>query len=1011
MPLETHEQTINTALAEVLIQLGRDWTIESEQIGRIFENGGRPDILMQKAEGWPIVIEAEVGNYRQAEIEAMARLGNRLITTAMTVDTVLALVYPERIRTYSGQALRNELQNINYEYALFSLESGGRITRVPSSGWLSGNLVSFALFLHRSSVPAWRVEALADTLERGITRTEGTFSTAHPTGSPASLRLAAVLDQSDDHAGQTRKMAMTVVVNAFVFHEALAQASMMVHDSTLGTERPVKSPTEFRQGTNFLPTLLRDEWQRILEVNYWPIFHSAGEILRSIPTRTAVTILNGLWETAEALVAGGVTKSHDLTGIVFQRLIADRKFLATFYTRPAAAALLAGLALPTRHPFRNAGWDDFQALARVRIGDFACGTGTLLSTAYQRMSRLHEVHGGDPKALHRIMMMQGLVGLDVLNVAVHLTAAMLAGSHPDTPFEGECLLTMPYGRHDYGVCVGSLELLSNQTSFEIIQAAAHTAGGRGNEEVRDLLSRVGHEHFDLVIMNPPFTRHGAREGDRSLVHNPAFAAFETSEEEQNLLSSHLTRLAAGGCAHGHAGMASYFVELAHRKLVSSGVLALVLPLSAMSGISWEGVRNLLCSAYSSLIIVTIAERGSHSRSFSADTGMAECLVIARKSNPEDVNNIRGTFVVLNDQPKTAIEGDLIAEEISSSITSGNIRQLEDGPFGGTRISIGTANVGQIISGPLASEGSWQIVGISDLSLAQSAYQLSRGRLWIEGMADANVADIPIATIGDVANRVGPHDLDITGALIKSDDLPQGPFEKIAGVPWGAAYPCLWNHDSSRERRLTVLPDSHCRIRQVAGRVPARLRDRAEARWATASRAHYNRDLQFNSQSIIVATTAQRTLGGRAWPTVVFDNVDHAFAFSLWSNSTLGLLFHWWMSNKSQAGRGSTTPTAIPLLPTLDLRRLSTRQHLAAIGAFADLAEERFLPFDQIHEDAARAELDRRLLVDVLGLPTSLCDAGGPMELLRQKLAGEPQIHANKQTRLVFTPDGEESVPR
>ena len=112
-------------------------------------------------------------------------------------------------------------------------------------------------------------------------------------------------------------------------------------------------------------------------------------------------------------------------------------------------------------------------------------------------------------------MRQGLVGLDVLTVAVHLTAAMLAGSYPDTPFEGDCLLTMPYGTHTWGVCVGSLDLLEEQTSFEIIQAAAHTAGGRGAEAVRDLIGRVDHRQFSLVIMNPPFTRHGAREGEEN----------------------------------------------------------------------------------------------------------------------------------------------------------------------------------------------------------------------------------------------------------------------------------------------------------------------------------------------------------------------------------------------------------------------------------------------------------------------------------------------------------------
>jgi len=322
-------------------------------------------------------------------------------------------------------------------------------------------------------------------------------------------------------------MAMTVIVNALVFHAALAEGAVLVRDQE--ADRPVKAPPEFRRNTSFLPTALRDEWERILSVNYWPIFHSAGDILGALPTQTAVAVLNELWETAENLIAGGVTKSHDLTGVVFQRLIADRKFLATFYTRPAAAALLAGLALPVVRPLRGASWSDGQSLGRVRIGDFACGTGTLLSTAYQRLSLLHEVHGGDPRALHPTMMKHGLVGLDVLNVAVHLTAAMLASSFPDTPFEGECLLTMPYGRHDYGACVGSLDLLSDQPSFEIMQAAAHTAGGRGAEQVREHLTRVGHRQFDLVIMNPPFVRHGAREGDRSQVHNPAFAVFESSE--------------------------------------------------------------------------------------------------------------------------------------------------------------------------------------------------------------------------------------------------------------------------------------------------------------------------------------------------------------------------------------------------------------------------------------------------------------------------------------------------
>jgi predicted RNA methylase len=1010
MPTLTHEQTINTALGEVLQNYGRDWNIRSEQVGRIFEEGGRPDILIEKSDLWPIVIEAEVGNYNQAEVEARSRLGNQLVSSPNTIHASIALVYPEELRHHDGQSLRDVLQDVNLEYALFSVEADGNTERFPEAGWLSGKLSELAVLLHRSSIPAWRVESLADALEAGVIRAEGVFSVTHPIGSALGATVADLLGQSDDELGQTRRMAMTVFVNAFVFHAALAEAEMMVQDQQAGNERPVRSPSEFREQGAFRPSLLTDEWERILEVNYWPIFHTASAILRALPTQSAALVLGVLWATAEELIVGGVTKSHDLTGVVFQRLIADRKFLATYYTRPSGAALLAGLAIPLERPIAGEDWNDAEALSTIRIGDFACGTGTLLSTAYQRVGLLHEIHGGNPKTLHPVFMQQGLVGLDVLTVAVHLTAAMLAGSHPDTPFEGECLLTMPYGRYEWGVCVGSLDLLEAQTSFEIVQAAAQTAGGRGPEEVNNLVQRIGHGQFDLVIMNPPFTRHGAREGDRTEVHNPAFAAFGADEEEQNQLAAHLRHLAASGCAHGHAGLASFFTDLAHRKTAASGTLALVLPLSSMSGKSWEGVRSVWRQNYSSILVATIAETGSHSRSFSADTGMAECLFVAKKVGQGN-QAPRATFAILNRQPETTLEGELIAQAINTAVASNNVRNLEDGPFGGTRILLGNSLQGELVDCPLPSDGAWQMVGIREISLGQTAYQLAQGRLWIEGMLANDVADIPVARLGDVCQRIGPHHLDIAGAAIKADGLPQGPFEHIPGTPPGSAYPCIWNHDSSRERSLLVEPDSHCRLREVAGQVRQALIERAETRWATAARAHYNLDLRFNSQSLIVATTEQPSIGGRAWPTVIFQNPEHEIAFALWANSTLGLVAHWWASNKTQEGRGTTTVSGIPSFSTLDLRLLTAEQLEAAQNTFEALSEERFLPFNQIDEDPARAELDQRLLVDVLGLDASLCAPNGPMERLRQKLAGEPQIHSNKQTRLIFTEDGETSEPR
>lgn len=72
---------------------------------------------------------------------------------------------------------------------------------------------------------------------------------------------------------------------------------------------------------------------------------------------------------------------------------------------------------------------------------------------------------------------------------------------------------------------------------------------------------------------------------------------------------------------------------------------------------------------------------------------------------------------------------------------------------------------------------------------------------------------------------------------------------------------------------------------------------------------------------------------------------------------------------------------------------------------------RSLPFARIDADHARAELDRRLLTDVLGLPESLVHPHGPIDLLRRKLAKEPQIHGGKKTRVVFHDGGREGKAR
>ena len=1015
--MATHEHTLNVALGEVLGDLRpHSWRVVSEEQGQL-SGGGRPDILIEEASQWPVVIEAERTNHDSAELDAGGRLGRIVNETGKPIESAIALVYPEAVLDLSEQPLRDALrQTDEFEHALYTRTTGDDAERLPESGWLTGSAKDLAMLVHRASMPAPRIERLGEVLEYGIETAAGRFTKRHGSHEAGELGpdIAELLGQADDQGGQTRRMAMTVLINALIFHEALAEAGFRIErESEPPNGRRVNPLSHFRDSEySYQRDALTDEWNHILDVNYWPIFATAREILRKLPTATVGEVLQPLWNAANQLVQGGVTKSHDLTGVIFQRLIADRKFLATFYTRPAAAALLAGLAIPADRAPGGAEWGDEETIAALQIGDFACGTGTLLSAAYQRISLLHELNGGDPRKLHAPMMKNGLVGLDVLNIAVHLTAATLAGAHPDVPFDGECLLTMPYGGET--ASIGSLELLAEHVSPNMIDdAAAITAGGRRPEDVKDLVSRVGHGTFDLAIMNPPFTRSGGIETVRTRDSNTAFSAFGTDRETQLKMSASVKELANSGHGqgrgHGHAGLASHFTDLAMRKVrTDSGTLALVLPLSALSGAAWEGIRSALLAHCRDLTVVTIASTGTHDRSFSADTGMAECLLVANTTAtkgdaPTGVQP--ATFVFLHSAPSSAAQAAEIAKQIHTAKAHGSLSHPQ---LSNQSLTLGDSAVGVALVAQPPSQGPWPFAGVFDPELAVVANALSRGRLPRLGSPDSLPISIPVGTIGDFAT-VGPHHMDIWGD--KRDGSPQGPFVISKAIPGKqATYPALWAHDAKSERRLVLQEDSEGSIKSW-NRNQEWVNRKAATIWNTATRAHYCVDLRFNSQSTIVAITDRKCIGGRAWPSVIMDEPEHEYALSIWCNSTFGLLLHWWVSNKTQAGRGTSSVTGIPNIPTLDTRALTHEQHAEAKRQFELLSEERFLPFDQIDEDPARAKLDRAILVDVLGLPESLVEPGGPIDLIRRKLAREPQIHGGKKSRVVFTDEGEKSVRR
>ena len=480
------------------------------------------------------------------------------------------------------------------------------------------------------------------------------------------------------------------------------------------------------------------------------------------------------------------------------------------------------------------------------------------------------------------------------------------------------------------------------------------------------------EGFDLVIMNPPFTSNTKHYDAGDGVLNAAFAAFDASEKDQSDMAKILRRRARGTAYHGHAGLGSAFAALADRKVRAGGVVAFVLPFTAITGSSWAKFREMIATRYTDVTILSIAANG-RDMSFSSDTGMAECLVIGRKVAEGEKPDARGEFVSLEGRPSSFIH----ALELSKSIgNGGTARRLEDGPYGGIPIYSGEGRDGESVEAPLDDyETGWGAARIGDAALAQVAYWLSRGKLWLP--AEPEAVELRMARLNEVG-QLGLHDSMFTLQTHK------GPFIKIDASPT-ATYPALWNHNAKAENFMVCNPDSALRVKPG-------MEQRAAEVWPTASRVHISRGFRFNSQPLAFAFTEQKSLGGRGWPNVLCIDDRYDYVLTVWGNCTLGLLMYWWHSSRQQAGRGDMTRLSIPLLPVLDFRALSDEQLEVAADIFDEFRGKELMPAYLAGSDASRALLDRRVVCDLLGFGEGVYEG---VRRVAGKWGAEASVHGGK----------------
>ena len=706
----------------------------------------------------------------------------------------------------------------------------------------------------------------------------------------------------------------------------------------------------------------RDEitmhWERILDpgsgLRFRPIVPLALRLIRALPQGSiSEEIVMRMTKTARE------TGESPGMGDMLQDLTPRRKQLAVYHTRPESAALMANLAVPG-----DRDWSSPEAASEYRIADYACGAGELLVAAYRRERELHRQAGGSPGEVHAAVMQRAITAMDILPASTALAAARLDALEPDPaqpggatralsprcgPIEKRTTSKKQARQAKRAVGLGSVDLL-DPVEF---QRQDLRPIGRG-EAARERLN-FPPESQDLVIMNPPYTRtQDPREWDQN-VPNPKREILPTKGAELEQMERRMEKIRTRIQAGNGNGFSLHFAHLAHRMVKRGGTIALLLPMSALSAgggggetwgnhrpdQGWPSFRRKLIDGYTDIRVIGIAGFEDTDSTFSQDTYIAEAMLVARRTRTGERPDGTGCFITLKKRPEDEDDAAHLARAIER--TAGQLREDEPGTV--RELAAGSRVEGTVVKAVLPRDDIWSMSRVLDPALVQAMDELRKGRLHV-GDGD-EMATLPIAALGDIA-RVGMNGYETARML------------GTRAAPESKAFPSLRGHDCETQRTLEIPAPDELHLQPEYERHRKSL-DR------TISRLHFNNNFRYNSQSTSALTTTEPSIGGQGWLNILPETEMQEKALALWLNTSLGLIAHWTKSNHSQNGLGYLSKKQVRNIQVLDVARLTREQMDLMAETFDRVKGLPLLPANEAWRDRIRAELDRRVLEDVLGL--------------------------------------------
>lgn len=599
------EEKFNRRLAELLKGQGLDAEYEYE-VGK-----GRAIDVRVELDGRVVALECKKGqrppHRHAAEAAAADRLDQNL------ADAAVAVCFPDMRR-------REDLQ------------SDTTILAAPvGSEWAETTPRGLADAIRRLRETVGDIEAAAVRFQEGLKVASAKLSQTQVDDIAARVNIPL-------GSGQPALRAALLVASAALFHARL---------DNIGLARPVtdaRSRQPFQEG--WPPARLSDcladpdpvgslgeAWRLVLAVDYKPVFETAMAVLEApVQNPNLTSFARGCGYAALSAARALIGGQFDLLGRVFHRILDEARHTGAFYTSTAAAALLAGLAIRP---------EDIDRDLEYRVVDPACGTGTLLAAV---ANRIQDMTGGD-KLTGRHLIEDVLHGYDIDIAATHMAAVTLGLIASDVAFRKMNIHRFRLGEVTDSVTgekmprAGSLELMGGQTQI---------AGWPTSGQVETGEETAYPEPYDLVIMNPPFTRD-------SLRHDHL-----REEEERAVKKREAELFAALPVQREHSG--GMFLLLGERLCAEAGTMALIYPTASCGAPSATLVWGRLLEKFHLETVVT-----SHDPQriyFSENHKINESLFVLRCLN-ENNRHASTRFVNLAYNPATATEAVILASAISN----------------------------------------------------------------------------------------------------------------------------------------------------------------------------------------------------------------------------------------------------------------------------------------------------------------------------------------------------------